>query len=222
MNETSPMTPMIPFPGLGATAAYQRQPGLGLANALTNPPPEMMPREFTPLPVNIKTYLSTLLGNRTGPSLSDFTPGDLDAIRRAAATSMKTTGQSQGTFGYGNYTGTARTPGSRFDEPQGLWSLLMRSFTDPSFRAETTLGQAKYNVNDRGELEVRDTYNFNMPRSEVNAYAQHEGGLQIWKDLTDLVRSGRGNEALETFINMFGTSQEEGKPYTLNLGRLKP
>lgn len=211
--------------GLIDQSAYsktsKRNPGFNLLDTMVHPPQEQF-SEFSLIPANAKAYIAHLLGIAYAPKMSDLTSGDIDAIKRAVATArIQNGGASTGSFGYGQYKGQARTGASEFDTPSTGWQLALRSFTDPTFRAETLLGQARYKMDNQGNVVVNDTYNFNTPRSEMTGYLNSEGPLQITKDLFSLIRSGRTNEALETLINMRGPAKEEGAQYSLNLGKLR-
>lgn len=177
-------------------------------------------KDFSAVPVNAKTYVSALLGSRSGPSLADFTDSDLAVMRQTVRTAMQQNGgRPSGSFGYGQYRGGKREAASEIDKPYGMLELAKKSFLDPSFRVETTIGQGRYSINDRNELEITDAYDFNRPRGDVAQYANSEGLLQISKDMAGLVMHGRAPEALETLINLVGPAAGESKPYTLNLGR---
>lgn len=179
------------------------------------------------LPVNIRTYMSAMMGNRSGPNMQHFSAADIAAIHQAAAHAMgrpisdSIAGPQgpRGVIDYQDYGGQASpTIGkSRFDEMSNPLSLLRLSATDPNFRMETTFGQARYKVNPQGQLEVSDTYNFNAPRASMQAYANREGYWQMLKDHLSMLRNDPVHFP-EEIGKLLGPSQEEGKPYTMNFG----
>ena len=173
-------------------------------------------RGFSFPPVNIKQYLYSVLGGRQPLTVSDFSKSDLDAIRYAVENQIKKTGKNEGVIGYGDYS--PQWVQSVGDPRTTALQVLYESMTNPAYRMETTLGMAKYLVNPKGEIEVMDSYDFNAPRSMVNDIRSKQNALSI---LMDAYKShgifGVGNAA----GNMFGAPENEGKPYTLNLGSRK-
>jgi hypothetical protein len=183
--------------GLGLKAVEQDR-GLGL----------------TAVPVNIRQYLHTIFGGKNPPKLEDFSESDLAAIRRAVEYQIAQTGKTQGEIGYGDYR---QDRSIAVEDPHaGFLEMLYRSFTDPAYRMETTLGMAQYKVNDKGEIEVSDQYDFNAPRGRAEQYVDKKG---LALGLLDAYSNAGGMGVANMLGNLYGRAEGEGASYSLNLGR---
>ncbi len=166
------------------------------------------------VPVNIRQYLYTLGGGREGLSLNDFNADDIASIRSAVDRVIAKTGKLEGEIGYGDYDPKGKIQAE--DKRDDLLSLLEKSFTNPAFRMETTLGMAKYHVNPKGEVEISDAYDFNADRDAVRKILNTQGLLPVlYEGYRDRGAWGLAN----ALGNIFGLTENEGTPYTLNLGK---
>jgi hypothetical protein len=165
------------------------------------------------VPVNMRKYISHLLGDRSPITESDFTEKDLDAIRYAIE---KQGGGSSGTIGYGDYSPQGF---SDFGNPgEGPLDLLKNSYTDPAYRMETTLGMASYRQLPDGSYVVEDRYNFNAPsRKYVNDILKKQNIISIMSE-------GYKTSGLSGILNVLGnaygdTESEPGTPVSIRLPR---
>ena len=165
------------------------------------------------VPVNMRKYISHLLGDRSPITESDFTEKDLDAIRYAIE---KQGGGSSGTIGYGDYSPQGF---SDFGNPgEGPLDLLKNSYTDPAYRMETTLGMASYRQLPDGSYVVEDRYNFNAPsRKYVNDILKKQNIISIMSE-------GYKTHGLSGILNILGnaygdTESEPGTPVSIRLPR---
>ncbi len=165
-------------------------------------------------PVNMRQYLYTLLGGKEGLTENDLSDSDKESVLRAVQQVIQQTGQQSGTIGYGDYGGGPIA----IPQDPGLLDILHKSFTDPAFRMETTLGMANYNVGPDGNVHVSDQYDFNAsPESVQQAKQAHGGGL-------GLAMEGYKQAGWLGLLNALGNLArpgETGTPYSLNLGPLK-
>jgi hypothetical protein len=167
------------------------------------------------IPVNMRQYVSHLMGNRSPITESQFTPKDLDAIRFAINKSGK--GES-GTFGYGDYSPAG---GSTFASPsEGVVDMLKSSFTDPAYRMETTLGQASYRRLPDGSYVVEDKYNFNAPSREIVNQELKK------KNLLSLAADSYKERGISGILNLLGnvygdTESEQGAPVSIRIPKFE-
>jgi len=163
------------------------------------------------LPVNVRQFASHLFGDRSPITESQFTPEDLAAIRFAIE---KRGGGASGSIGYGDYSPQGF---SSFGDPdEGLVGMLHKSYTDPAYRMETTLGQASYRQLPNGSYVVEDKYNFNAPsRQHVNNKLKEQNFLSLAADAYKI----RGlSGVLNLLGNVYGdTESEPGAPVSIQL-----
>ena len=168
----------------------------------------------TLLPVNIRQFLSHIIGSREPITESQFSPEDLAAIRYAIA---KRGGES-GEIGYGDYGPQGRS--SWMDPTQkveGPFDIIYKSYTDPVYRMETTLGGASYRRLPDGSYLVEDEYNFNAPSRKIVLDALREQGMLAL--LREAFKSGGLSGILNVIGNVYGATEDEpGAPVRINLG----
>jgi hypothetical protein len=168
------------------------------------------------VPVNMRTYINHLLGDRSPITESDFTEKDLDAIRYAIKKDEELGEKSSGTIGYGDYSPQGF---SNFGNPgEGPLDILKDSYTDPAYRMETTLGGASYRQLPDGSYVVEDQYNFNAPsRESVNDFLKD-------KNIVSAIYEGYKGYGLAGVLNLLGnvygdTESESGAPVSIRLPR---
>jgi hypothetical protein len=163
------------------------------------------------IPVNVRQYVSHLTGNRSPITEAQFTPEDLDAIRYAIA---KQGGGASGLIGYGDY---GPQGWSTFGDPkEGPLDMLYKSYTDPAYRMETTLGGASYRRLPDGSYVVEDRYNFNAPsRQRVINALREQGLLSLASDAYK--KSGLAG-VLNLLGNVYGQTEDEpGTPVSIRV-----
>ena len=163
------------------------------------------------IPVNVRQYASHLAGNVSPITERQFTPEDLEAIRFAIA---KRGGGAAGQIGYGDY---GKSGWSSFGDPsEGPLDMLYKSYTDPAYRMETTLGTASYRRLPDGSYVVEDRYNFNAPSRQAVANALREQGM------VSLLHNAYKKNGLAGVLNVLGnvyghTESEPGAPVSIRL-----
>ena len=170
------------------------------------------------IPVNIRTYLRGLY-NGQGPELTaeDFWPSDLDALRQAVKNNMGPTPvfgnlendemtprpdwqRTKGQVGYGDY----ETPETKWEYGNPL-RTLWKSYTDPAFRMETTLGNSQYELQDGGNIKITDAYDFNADRDLTRQYMEDKGTLGGIMGLLKELALARGKAG--SLMNMLGNAR---------------
>ncbi len=169
------------------------------------------------IPANMRAFVQHLAG-RTDPVTEDFFPeGDLELLRRSVLMKMDQDGTTRGAIGYGWYGDMDSQSLYQFDQGElNLARVAMRSFRDPVFRLETTLGMSNYEVDKSGDIIVTDKYNFNYVTSKDRAERIVAG---IPSEPANIVTSGPG-AYLRMIAAAFGAAEDEpGTPVRINLGR---
>lgn len=175
------------------------------------------------IPVNIRQYGSSIMGNRGELNESHFSNSDKQSIIRAVLRNMKHPGSEPNTIGYFDYgkkenhrTGWEGSGSGNGVSPIGA---MIKSFTDPAFRMETTLGMANYHTDDNGDVIVTDTYDFGAPQEVINQKIKENGGSKI-KTYLQLARERQSNfeGKLNIIGNLFAGGDGTGAPVRINLG----
>ena len=162
------------------------------------------------IPVNVRQFVSHLAGDVSPITEAQFTPEDLAAIRYAIA---KRGGGASGSIGYGDYTGGWSSFG---DPSEGPLDMLYKSYTDPAYRMETTLGGASYRRLPDGSYVVEDQYNFNAPSRQRVTNALREKGIASL--LTDAYKTNGMAGVLNVLGNVYGNTEDEpGAPVSIRL-----
>ena len=163
------------------------------------------------VPVNVRQFVSHLAGDVSPITESQFSPEDLASIRSAIA---RQGGGEAGTIGYGDYGPSGL---SGFGDPtQGPLDMLYKSYTDPAYRMETTLGMASYRRLPDGSYVVEDRYNFNAPSRQGVKNALREQGI------TSLLSDAYKRNGLPGVLNLLGnvygsTEDDRGAPVSIRL-----
>jgi soluble lytic murein transglycosylase-like protein len=172
------------------------------------------------VPVNIRTFVSHLAGDRGKITERLFAKSDLDALRAAVRTNMSKGNADKGVIGYGEYGGNGTDEFSSWGRSPGVITSIADSYTDPKFRMETTVGMATWRKDDKGNIIVEDRYNFNAPgRAFVDKKKKENGGT-----LGALVYGYKAAGivgVLNALGNIVGdTEGEPGNKVQINLGKI--
>jgi hypothetical protein len=166
------------------------------------------------IPVNIRQYVASLMGDEAELNEKHLSASDLESLKRAVLRQVRKTGQREGEIGYGDYY---ETPAkfSSFARGESAVRYLTDSFNDPAFRMETTLGMARYKVDDAGNAVVEDKYDFNATREQVRELLSKRSTLRV---LGESYQRHGVNGLLNVVGNIFGRTEGEGTPVKINLG----
>ena len=148
------------------------------------------------IPVNMKTFVTSLFGDKTDITEKDFSVKDKQAIRRAVDRQFSKTGKRVGVIGYGDY-GKEEGTFSSFGQHPGLFTLIMDSFTDSKMRLETTLGMARYEIQEDGVIKITDTYDFGASKERVEKLKKDKKVLQKMFE-------GFRDHGIEGLLNILG------------------
>lgn len=110
-------------------------------------------------PTSGRTFLETVQGKRDPITEGNFSPEELAVMKEMIA--LK--GGDAGDIQYGDYQALAKAMRARGKIPASTTPSLF-SMSDPLGNVQTTLGRFKYGRDARGNLVVRDTYDFNPPQ----------------------------------------------------------
>lgn len=165
------------------------------------------------IPVNMRQFVSHLAGNRAPITEAEFSPADLAAIRYA----IEKRGGTSGFIGYGDYSPQGFSSWMNPTQPaEGPLDILYKSYTDPAYRMETTLGSASYRMLPDGTYVVEDRYNFNAPTRKFVTNALRERGM--FSLLSDAFQNTGLSGVLNLLGNVYGeTEGEPGTPVSIRL-----
>ena len=144
----------------------------------------------------MKTFVTSLFGDKTDITEKDFSVKDKQAIRRAVDRQFSKTGKRVGVIGYGDY-GKEEGTFSSFGQQPGLFTLIMDSFTDSKMRLETTLGMARYEIQEDGVIKITDTYDFGASKERVEKLKKDKKVLQKMFE-------GFRDHGIEGLLNLLG------------------
>jgi hypothetical protein len=220
----------VPAPISGSVdkGAYQQpapvQGGARGGDGVPNPfaDPEAGGGGFTLAPVNVRTFVRALASPGAVPRRDDFSDSDVAAVHAAVAEQVAQ-GKTSGVIGYGDYApkDDKGRKGFRFGGDEGFSSALYKSLTDPAFRMETTLGMAKWRIDDDNHLIVSDHYNFDAnDKKKAEELAKHGGATgSLLAALRDAGPMG--------FLNALGNlrvgteNDKKRRAYEIDFGPLK-
>lgn len=183
-----------------------------------------MPEDFLKenVPVNVRAYLSLFAGRKEPLTETFFAQEDLEFLRRAVERKVAKTGMGIGALDYDDYSddGSVSPPGRDFAMGNmGPLKMLAASRGSPAFRMETTLGMARYEIDDAGNAIIEDRYNFGATRKQVDDVLEQKGLLGIF---TWAYQNNGLPGLLNAAGNLWGATDEEpGIVVRLNLGPLK-
>lgn len=169
------------------------------------------------VPVNIRQYVAGAMGNNSPLTEADLWPSDIQALRNAVNNTTE-----PGVIGYGDYGPEAKYDPSAWQggskEGIGLFGALLKSYLDPKFRMETTLGMANFNETPDGNVTVTDNYNFGATPEQVNAAIQKAGGKG--KALMNSYRDSGFEGLLNAFGNLYVAPEGDNSiPVRINFKR---
>jgi len=152
------------------------------------------------IPPNIRMFVYDLLGGKEKFTEKDLTRSDRELLKEIAAK-----GVDKGSIGYSDY-------GIRsIDKP------FLSNIVNARYNLKTLLGKAKVEINDQGELVLKDEFNFDDAKDVKN--------LEDFKfAIKDIFSKGKekglygGIRAIGTY---FGSGPGEGIPVEINLGKYK-
>lgn len=158
------------------------------------------------IPPNIRMFVSDLFGSKEKFTESDLTGSDRDLLKEIAAG-----GVDKGFITYEDY---------------GVDSInrnLFRNILDDRYNLKTLLGNAKVEINDKGELVVKDEFDFN-DKKDIKNLDDLKFALTDMKDAFQ-GKKGYGGGGLYSLIRQgakyFGSGPGEGAPVEINLGKYK-
>ena len=188
------------------------------------------------VPAQIRTFVSTLAGNRDPITEANFTPEELAQARKAAANSYKRqlrdVDLAPDATKYKNYEGLTKlgildpTVGYADYSRNGSRTPATDYSIAPSAAMRNTLGRFKYEKSPEGRLIATDTYDFkddlsdgrykNIPKTKDYEGLSTLG--KIGKLATDTFKSGVGGVA--TLSSRVGNAfiGEDGRPVRIDLG----
>ena len=158
------------------------------------------------IPPNIRMFVADLLGSKEAFTEKDLSESDRDLLKQIAT---KTVGK--GEIDYSDY------------EVNSINRNLFRNLLDDRYNLKTLLGKAKVEVNDKGELVVKDTFDFN-DKKDIESLDDLKFAL---KDMYSAYKgeTGFGGGGLYSLIRQgakyFGSGPGEGAPVEINLGKYK-
>lgn len=172
------------------------------------------------VPVNIRQFVSHLLGDRSPLTEEHLSSRDMESLRSAVSRQVKE-GKTSGVIGYGDYgsaPGQFSSFGSPYQSGQSIPSMVAESYSDPKFRMETTIGMAKWHKDKNGNIIIEDNYNFNATRKQVEAALKDESIAGVLVN----AYSGNGIVGLVNAMgNIFGSTDDEGgNRVRINLGKV--
>lgn len=158
------------------------------------------------IPPNIRMFVADILGSKEKFTEEDLSESDKNLLKEIAAQ-----GVEKGSIGYADY---------------GVDSInrnFFRNILDDRYNLKTLLGKAKVEINDKGELVVKDTFDFN-DKKDIKSLDDLKFALTDMKDAF-LGKSGYGSGGLYSLIRQgakyIGSGPGEGAPVEINLGKYK-
>lgn len=151
-------------------------------------------------------FVADLFGSKETFTEKDLSESDKKLLREIAAQ-----GVDKGSIGYADY---------------GVNSIdrsLLRNIMDDRYNLKTLLGKAKVEVNEDGDLVVKDTFDFN-DKKDIDSLEDLKFALTDMKDAF-LGKSGYGSGGLYSLIRQgakyLGSGPGEGAEVNINLGKFK-
>jgi hypothetical protein len=168
------------------------------------------------IPVNMKVFASSLFGSKADITQDDFSGEDKALLTEAVQRVAAKTGEKEGVIGYGDYDKSGRV--TNIDGgTTTIGTALADSFTDPAFRMESTLGMARYKIDNNGVITITDLYDFNAKRTQVDKYVKDKGGK------ISAIVSALGENGLVGMLNAMGNMavpEGEGRKVKIKLGKI--
>lgn len=163
------------------------------------------------LPLNIRTFVGDLLGQRSPITEEDLSEEEFNSLLKIAKRA-KELGKKR--IEYADYKTESEGQSQYADVGGGGGNLdFFKKVFDPDYSLKTTLGQARIEEDENGNTIIRDKYNFN------NA----AGGFDAIEFTKGIKNAGFNAYAqLRNVATMFGSGPGEGSEVVINLGQLTP
>ncbi len=122
-----------------------------------------------PLPTNAKVFIESVIDKKKDPITNqDFSDEEILIIRDLVSSSLKPQvgnygayPPTPGTVNYQTYGHSLESEPKYFGMPlHKSANLSATSMFDPKSRVATTLGQFRYELDDKGDVKIKDTYDF--------------------------------------------------------------
>jgi hypothetical protein len=159
------------------------------------------------VPPNIRMFVADLFGSKEKFTEKDLTESDRNLLKEIASG-----GVDKGFITYDDY---------------GVNSInrsLFRNIVDDRYNLKTLLGNAKVEINDQGELVVKDTFDFN-DKKDIKSLEDLKFALTNMKDAFLGKEGFAGTGGLYSLIRegarYVGSGPGEGAPVEINLGKYK-
>ena len=160
------------------------------------------------IPPNIRMFVADLLGNKEKFTEEDLKASDLELLRDISLKSM-----DKGYIDYRDYG------------VESLGKNMFKNIRDPKYNLKTLLGRAKVEVDEKGNLVVKDTFDFNDKRDVKNL----EDLKFAIKDVYNAFTGGPGDyhgfggiySGVRQMGTYFGSGPGEGAPVEINLGKYR-
>lgn len=162
------------------------------------------------VPLFIRQYIYDTFGGDDDITAEDFDSGEYKALQEAARASLKS---GKKYIDYNTFRSIGASPGDV--RTRGEFS-----FTNPVDSVQLTLGQANINIDDKGDIYVKDQYNWND--AEGNIY---KGSLFNEKGLMPLTESTSPKNLLyrvaRNLKTLTGRGEGKGSKVNVYLGNTK-
>lgn len=162
------------------------------------------------VPLFIRQYIYDTLGGDDDITAEDFDSGEYKALQEAARSSLKS---GKKYIDYNTFRSIGASPGDV--RTRGEFS-----FTNPVDSVQLTLGQANIDIDDKGDIYVKDQYNWND--AEGNIY---KGSLFNEKGLMPLTESTSPKNLLyrvaRNLKTLTGRGEGKGSKVNVYLGNTK-
>lgn len=135
------------------------------------------------VPVNMRVFASTMFGSEANITEKDFSASDKQALKEAVIRVSTASGKKEGVISYGDY---GKGGFSNWEEDPSfggtsLSTIVFDSFNDPRFRLETTLGAARYKI-ENGNVIITDTYDFAASKEKLEKLKNEKGTMNVLKE----------------------------------------
>ena len=158
------------------------------------------------VPPNIRMFLSDIVGSKDKFTEADLSKSDRDLLKEIALSA-----KDKGYIDYGDY------------KVDSINRNFLRNIVDDRYNLKTLLGKAKVELNDQGELVVKDTFDFN-DKKDIKSLEDLKFALTDMKDAFQ-GKKGYGGGGLYSLIRQgakyLGSGPGEGAPVEINLGKYK-
>ena len=159
------------------------------------------------IPPNIRMFLQDIFGGKEAFTEEDLTGSDKAILKEIASKNL-----NKGSIGYADYGIKS------IDQP------LYKNITDPRYNLKTLLGKAKVELDENGNLIVKDTFDFN-DKKDIKSLEDLKFALKdiysAYKGETGSAGVGGLYSAIRQGAKYLGSGPGEGAPVEINLGKYK-